>query len=160
MSLLPRWAVAPVFALGWLLSAAAVPLPAQVRDNAGFFSAGAVREADQIIRKIKADHGEDLLIETFATVPDGTARQVKEMDGGERNRYFERWAQRRAEEAGVNGVYVLICKDPGHVQVEVGNKTQRKAFTLGERDELMRLIRDRFKKKEYDAGLLDGARFV
>ena len=55
---------------------------------------------------------------------------------------------------------VLICKDPTHLQIEVGKQTQKKAFTLQDRSKLRDLLLARFKAKEYDQGLLDAVKFV
>jgi uncharacterized protein len=142
-------AVAPAFAL-----------TPQVKDDAHFFSAGAVDKADQVIQEIKDRYHKDLLIETVKTAPDERADKVKHMDRSERERFFADWARERARREGINGVYVLICKDPGHVQVEVGNETKQKAFTTEDRDQLRDLFVRAFKANEHDKGLLDGVAYV
>ena len=53
----------------------------------------------------------------------------------------------------VNGVYILICKSPPHIEVEVGNHTQEKGFTPAKRKELRSKLVADFKAKEYDKGL-------
>jgi uncharacterized membrane protein YgcG len=60
----------------------------------------------------------------------------------------------------VIGIYVLITKEPGHIQVEVGHETQKAAFTSKDRDRLRDILIDGFQKKEYDRGLLDAVQFV
>ena len=147
-------------AVALLAATPAVALTPQVKDEAKFFSAEAVQKADRLIREIKDRHGKDLLIETFPTVPDDRAEKVKHMDRSERGRFFEEWARERARQEGVNGVYVLICKEPGHVQVEVGNETRQRAFTVEDRDRLRDILVKAFKAKEYDQGLLDGVEYV
>src|SRR5205085_1676314 len=59
-----------------------------------------------------------------------------------------------------NGVFILITRTPGHVQIGVGNQTQRKVFTLKDKDELQQLLVESFKQHDFDGGLLKGAKFV
>lgn len=152
----------PLLAVAVALLAAA-PAPAlspRIKDDAHFFSAAAVDKADQVIRDVKDRDRKDLMIETFKTAPDDQADKVKQMDRTERARFFEEWARERARREGINGVYVLICKEPAHLQVEVGNETRKRAFTVEDRDRLSALLLKAFKAKEYDKGLLDGVQYV
>src|SRR5690242_18268751 len=43
---------------------------AGVMDNAKFFSPDAVRKASDDLKEIRKQHGKDLVIETFASIPD------------------------------------------------------------------------------------------
>jgi uncharacterized protein len=139
------------------LAASAAP---QVKDDAGFFSESAIRKANEGIREIERRFHKDLLIETFLTPPDDEANKVRQMDKAERERFFNEWALRRARDEGVNGIYVLICKAPAHLEVEVGNKTRQQAFTMANRDHLRDLLAERFRAKEYDRGLLEAVDYV
>ena len=121
------------------------------------FRSDAVNEADQIIRQINSRHQRDVLVETIPSVP--SDMQVPQQ-AQERTRFFEQWADRRASQQGVNGVYVLICKNPSHLQAAVGNATAQRLFTVSDRDELGRRMVAAFKAHEYDQGLLNGVRFI
>jgi uncharacterized protein len=141
-----RKIVMPALLLGWFTLAAApaqAALVAEVRDDAGFFSAEAISKANEIIKEIHRDLKHDLLIETVKSVPASKADDLKKMDKEE---FFSKWARDRARSAEVNGVYVLICKDPGHIQVEVGNETSKKAFTTTNRKELRDLMVEKFRE--------------
>ena len=70
------------------------------------------------------------------------------------------WAEQRAKDLGVNGVYLLICKEPGRVEVFVDEQTRKKAFPLGERDKLVKKMLEQFRDKKFDAGLLEGIDFI
>lgn len=156
----PRWALLPALVAGWLLLANPVSaITPQVKDDGGFFSAGTVAKADQTIREIKQRFNKDLVIETYKT-PKMGADEVKKMTKEARERYYENWAKTRAEELSVDGILVIITKEPGHVQVGVGPETRKRAFTLGNKDELGRLLLNKFKEKQYDEGLLQGVQFV
>src|SRR5262249_10582585 len=65
----------------------------------------------------------------------------------------------RAFENAVNGAYVLVCKSPAHLQVEVGKETQKKAFTPRNRNDLVKILIDKFKVKKYDEGLEEAVDF-
>ncbi len=156
----PRWILAPVVLAAGLLSAnlaAAAAVAPKVHDEAKFFSEDAIRQADRKILDIHREYKKDLLIETVPEVPKDLQKRFTD-EGKER--FFQDWARDRARNADVNGVYVLICKSPGHVQVEVGNETRRKAFTSENRDRLIRILLDNFKQKKFDTGLTEGVDYV
>src|SRR5439155_25309842 len=173
MSLIMRWSLAPAVLVGWLMAtaSASAALTPEIRDGAEFFTPESVKKADAEIKDIKRNFKKDLLIETYNTVAADKAEEVKKMDRKARNRFFQDWARNRAKAVEVNGIYVLICKDPGHIQVEVGNETQRKAFTVNDRDKLRNILLTRLqegakvkeeaeKKKLHDKGLVEAVEFV
>jgi hypothetical protein len=146
-----------------LLTAGLVPsvfgavLVPEVKDDAGFFSAEAVKKANVIIKEIKNQFDKDLIIETYKAIPKDLLNQF-EKEG--KSPFFRDWARSRAKSLEVNGVFILICKDPGHLEVEVGNVTGQKAFTTGNRDKLAGLLLEKFRAKEFDRALLDGSEYV
>ena len=153
-----RQALAPAVLVGLLLCARpAAALNPDVKDAANIFSPAAVQKAEDAIRELRQLHGKTLLVETFKTVPAGKADQLKDMG---RARFFSAWAQARLKDADVKGVYVLVCMNPGHLEVAVDPETAKKLFVADDRDNLRSLLVARFKEKDYDKGLLDGARFV
>src|SRR3954449_13253910 len=80
----------------WLaLAAPTRPLEPQVRDDGGFFSAQTVDQANAIIRQIKRDHGKDVMVETFSTIPDDMKSRY---DPARRDQFFEEWLTQRAKE--------------------------------------------------------------
>ncbi len=77
-----------------------------------------------------------------------------------RKSFFHDWALDRARTLTVDGIYVLITKSPGYVQVEVGNKTAIRDFTETERDRLGEMLQRDFGEKKFDTGLIDGVKYV
>jgi len=111
-----RYLLIPVLLAGWLgliapASAAVAPV---IKDDAKFFSAEAVDRANKKIKEIAQKYNKDLLIETFPEIPEDRRKDYKEED---KRQFFEKWARERAHDNAVNGVYVLICKEPPHLQV-------------------------------------------
>jgi uncharacterized membrane protein YgcG len=154
---------------GWLLLAVclvlatAVPALAvvpEVQDGAGFFKPEAIAKANDELAEIGRRFKKDLLIETYATVPADKVAAVKAMDKEGRTKFFQEWANSRAKRRRVEGIYVLISKDPAHIQVEVGRQTEKAAFTIEDRNRLREILVDAFQKKEFDRGLLDGVQYV
>ena len=100
-----RTALAPLV----VLLLAASPTRAQeanpaIRDNGNFFSNQAEQKAAGTINEIAGKHpGKQVLIETYNEVPDGQA--VRE------------FAVKRAQAAGLKGVYVIVVRKGGQVGV-------------------------------------------
>jgi hypothetical protein len=144
-----RWI--PVISLMALL---ALLLPvgarADVRDNANIFTKQAVDDADHDMKRIEKEHGKQLVIETFASIPDDQkAGQQADPDG-----FFKKWMATRAKELKVNGVYVLICMDPKHIEVGAGKNTLKNGdFTEENIDTLRRQMQADLHNKEYDKAL-------
>jgi uncharacterized membrane protein YgcG len=160
-STMPRRA-SPVFlAISLLLTIGnrAAAVAPQIKDEAKFFSADAVKKADKQIRDIERKYGKDLLIETLPAVPGDQAAKVKAMATEEREKFFHNWAADRAEAAVVNGVYVLVVKEPPHLEIEITAKA-RSIFPKEEFDRLRSLLLGKFRNKQFDEGLLEAVRFV
>jgi uncharacterized membrane protein YgcG len=132
----------------------------EVQDGAGFFKPETIAKVNDALADIGKKHKKDLLIETYATVPADKVAAVKAMDKEARATFFQDWGNSRARRRRVDGIYVLITKEPGHIQVEVGRETQKAAFTTKDRDRLRDILIEAFQKKEYDRGLIDAVQFV
>src|SRR5215471_17307010 len=97
-----RWSLIPGALAGLLLIASpSFAIVPQVKDDAGIFSADAIRKANDIMREIERRHHKDMLVETFKAVPAGSEGKAK---GKDRSQFYEDWARRRFRENGVNGV--------------------------------------------------------
>lgn len=130
---------------------------AEVSDGGGFFSREAVSEAADLILSIQSLYERDIRVETYSEVPDHLKADL-ERDG--HDKFYDDWLNRRAKELGVRGVFILVTRNPGRIQVGVDKATQRSAFTVEDRDRLREMLLAAFRAKEYDRGLLEGLRFV
>jgi len=145
-----------ILVAGWTVSVQAV----EIRDGAGFFSRKALGEANARIAEIEKNYGKEIRIETFKTVPDGKVDVVSRMTKGERAGFFEKWARDRATSEHVRGIYILICRNPGHVQVEEDRQTRNQGFGLADRNALSEKLLAGFRHKDYDQALLDSMEFI
>src|SRR5579871_2418373 len=135
-------------------SAAAAP---EVKDNAHLFSDKAVREANDIIKEVAERTHRDVVVETYATIPpekQGEYNRIPKDDKAAHNRFFVNWLEERARAVKANGVFILICKKPGHVQVEAGDETRKHDFTREDSQQLSDILAQKFGKNDFDGGLI------
>jgi len=131
----------------------------EIKDDGKFFSAEAVKKANKEIREIERKFGMDLLIETFAGVPGDQAAKVKAMSAEERAKFFRNWSVDRAEAAVVNGVYIMVVKDPPRLEIEITPKA-RAALSSEAFEKLRSGLLKKFRDKQFDEGLADAVSFV
>jgi len=133
---------------------------AGIHDNAGFFSEAAKADAGRNITELQRTLKKDLCIETYAEIPADLQQGANLQDKAAVSRVVGQWAVKRAREQGVNGVFVLIVKQPAHLQAVVGNETQKQAFTLGDRDTMVSQMLAKLRSKNPDGALREGVSFV
>ncbi len=130
---------------------------ARVNDQAGFFSADAIRKANEATAAIARDFGKELAIETLSAVP---AEQEERFRTLGKDRFFEEWSRQRAEAERVRGIYILITKKPGHVQVAVDRATRERGFSADDRQRLVKEMTAQLAARQYDAALLGAVELV
>lgn len=144
VSLLSRPRMAFAFVLVWLAVACRVwAAPPEVRDEASFFSPAAVGQANASIQQMKRLYKKDLHVETFLSPP----ANLKDQFQKNQNKAFADWAASEAAKDKVDGVYILICKTPPHLEVLVDNASLKKAFLAKDRDKLRDVLLGHFRDK-------------
>jgi len=131
-----------------------------VRDNGDFFSDSTKKEATRRISEIETQFKKDLVVETFTVIPEEIKRGVDLTDKPASNKMFEQWAVKEAKQQKVNGIYILLSREPAHLQIVVGNETQSNAFTLKDRDSLASLMLSKLRAKQNDEALSECVQFV
>src|SRR5215204_1720795 len=159
MSSLSRVAFSLLLVFGWMWI---VRLPdgsalAEVKDETGMFSPSAISQADQATRQIKQKYGKEMLVEVFPEIPAELRGQYSQ---DRKDQFFAAWMTRRAQELKVSGVYVLICRNPSHLQVDAGRDTKQRAFTQQNVEQLKNVLVTRFRDKKYDEGLSEAVNYV
>lgn len=132
------------------------PAP-EVRDNGHFFQTATIEKVNAIVAEIHGRFGKDLGIETFESIPE---RLRPKLNAEKKEVFYDNWIQDQARQARTNGVFILIVRNPSHLEIASGKQTQLKAFTLKDRDELRDLMIKRFRAREFDEGILEAAQFV
>ncbi len=131
-----------------------------IQDGGAFFSEQAKAEATRVISDVQRTVKKDIVIETFAEIPAAMKLGSDLSDKAAANRFFVQWAEKQARLQSVNGVYVLLVKQPAHLQVVVGNQTLKQLFTATDREALVSTMLTKLRAKQSDAALLDGVQFV
>jgi hypothetical protein len=152
ISTLPR--LLPLLCLVCLASSVrAEQQGAPIRDDARMFHATAIDRAEQEIAGIRQSFDCGLFVRTIDSVSPRQSHWFPILRTPRVNRMIEEQARTFADESGVSGIYVVICKRPRDVQVVVrpeGNAglSRHHAETL--RQTLMRDLHD----QSSDAALL------
>ncbi|MDR3637062.1 MAG: TPM domain-containing protein [Isosphaeraceae bacterium] len=110
-----------------------------VRDVAKMFSAPAVQKADERLKDLHRDGGWDVFIETIDSLKDQTIEQRARSD---------------AQVLNAHGLVVVISKADHKLDVQP-SRSAEKVFTKDKVSQIVRLMTESFKSKEYDKGLLD-----
>ncbi len=115
----------------------------QVQDDAGLFSKEAKDQANKVIGDIFAKHKKELVIETVKTSPVAPEVNKEERD---------KWAMEQFNKLGVDGVYVVFCKEPSFYRIRVGNETRKTYFKIQDISKLETIINEH-RKKDNDLAL-------
>ena len=129
-------------------------------DEAEFFSKSAKEEASKLIANTAKELKKDLCIESLKELPKEIKNGVNPQNKAAADRMYEQFTIKQAAKRKVNGVYVLLVRQPAHMHVVVGNETSRRVFTLKDKDALVDMMLGHLRKKEFDDALLKGTRFV
>jgi TPM domain len=129
-----RWAVAAPL----LLVMASYASGSEVRDDAGMFSADAVRQAESILNKSERQTKVPVTIETISSLRGESPDVV---------------AIRRARQSGHRGVFILLAKAEKKVEVLV-SKEWENTFTRDRRKAIHDAFTNGFKEKGLDGGLV------
>ena len=121
-------------------------------DEAKFFGADAWKKVQPAADKLLKEKDVDLLIQVLPVPPTSTPRKVGTMSAKDREKYFEDIAKERLKAEKINGVYLLVCKNPPHVHLEVAGPAAS-TFPSGFGSRLLKTFVDGLKAKKYDAAL-------
>lgn len=161
MLLTYRWTLLPALLTGlFLLPHAAVAITPEVKDRAQYFAQNAIDKANAEILAIKKESSKDLVIETFETVPADKKANYDPNDAKKKEAFFVAWASERAQAGDIQGIYILLCKSEHRVQIHVDPETLKKDFTSSNVSQLRGELLAKFKRKEFDEGLLSAVKYV
>jgi uncharacterized protein len=126
-----------------LLLATAVASASEIRDDAGMFGAGAIREARTILDGVERQYRVPVEIETIDSLNGQTIGEA---------------SLRRAQEAGVNGVFVLIAKKNHKVET----RDFRSFLGRDRREAVTQAFVNGFRagRGDFDKGLIQGVEAI
>jgi len=127
---------------------------APIRDDAGLFQADAIARAEQGIDDIRRTFDRHLFVRTVASASQSQQSLFRFLRTPEVNRLLEEQARKYADESGLPGIYVVVCKQPPDVHVIVRPKNDPE-FTHHDAEVLRRkLARLRWDNRGADSALL------
>jgi hypothetical protein len=103
-------------------------------------STDATQRAEQQLESIRERFHRDLVIVTLKELPPEESKGLQSLRRREINRRLAAEARARAEAAGVEGVFVQIGTDPGHVAVVVWPDAQERVFTYTDAQHLRQFL--------------------
>jgi V8-like Glu-specific endopeptidase len=124
--------------------------PLLSRDDGKFFGEEAWKKVPPAAEKLLKDKGIDLFIETVMTPWKGDADKIKAMKPEEREKFFKELAEERSKEVKLKGIYILVCKTPASLYVEVPHPDE---FPPGFATKVKNALLTSFKEKKFDDGL-------
>lgn len=130
---------------------------AGIVDGGQFFSADAVTRARQEIDLLRHRFGRDLRLVTFAGPPESDRDRLRGLSPEQRADYFRSWTQKIAHGEGVNGMTILISRDPSYLYVNVADDA-RSVVTPDEEKRLREAVLAKFREKKFDDGLATAVR--
>ncbi len=119
-----------------------------MHDAGKFFSPATVTKANETAQTLYRKTGRDLVVETYETVPQKQVEEMKSMKPEERSKYFRDWAAARAKAQDVNGMLLLVCRNPSSFHLYVSDRKHDEIVP-----KLTDTIRTHFKNKQFDEGL-------
>src|SRR5260370_29386294 len=159
MGNLRRWALLLAM-VGWLQASGPVSAqknrePARtIQDDAGLFSAAAKDKANAEIDDIKRQFKRDFLVETVGE------KKFAGEDAKAVNTAVNKWAAEKFKNQAINGIYLVVVKDPGKFRVVVGpNTMQSGLFIKSNRDELVKISGSKIKE-DPDGALQQATAYV
>jgi hypothetical protein len=139
----------------WLAPAA---VRADVHDNAHLFGQQAIDDANTVTDRMDKQYKKQLVIETFPSVPDAQKDELKQKGNA---KFFRDWMAARAKDLKVNGVYVLICREPYYVETGAGHETRaRHIFTTEYLTKLREQLQRDLNAHDCDEALCDAVDLV
>jgi uncharacterized protein len=142
--------------------AADLPGAMNVHDQAGLFTAEAKSKSEARFSDTKFDRGLHFTVDTYKEIP---ADRKGSYNPDRKDAFFAEWAKSAAKGDREKGPYVLICMNPGRVEVVVDTESRNRGFSSTNRDELRDIFLKPLKasggkvndetRKAYDDSLWD-----
>jgi hypothetical protein len=130
-----------------------------IQDEGKFFGPEFVAKTNEEIRDLFRRYGKDFLIETYPAVPADQAEKVRAMSSEEKNRFFHQWARERLRAKEVDGLCLLVCRDPTFLYIDVSGSA-RPALDESFIKELLKVVLSQFREKQYEQGVTEAVRRV
>jgi hypothetical protein len=96
-----------------------------VFDEGKLFTSAGIDKAKSAMNGTTFNHGLTMTIDTYGSIPeDKKASYSKDKE----EPFFRSWAQELAKNDKARGIYVLVCRSPGYVEVIADRETRDRGF--------------------------------
>src|SRR5262249_49506295 len=112
------------------------------------------------IEAIKNLYGKDCVIATAPAIPENRKEIFNKLQEKNRGMFFRGWAMDFMQRELAKDLYILICKEPLHVEIVPSSEVQENILRSKGNAQLHHLLVERLKEKKYDQGLLEAVQFV
>jgi hypothetical protein len=122
-----------------------------VLDDAQMFSPETVKAARDGIRQIRKEYHCAVLIDTVSRAPASDRAKATSWSAHTADLYFHEWATERSREFGVEGIHVLICRQPQKAVVVAWPERFSTEFNAKDRGGIERLLTRQLKASPNEA---------
>jgi hypothetical protein len=122
-----------------------------VLDEAGLFSPAALAAARDKIHQIRKEYHAAVLIDTVNQPPASDRSKANSWLAWKRAEYFHDWAKVRSQELGVEGIHILICKQPRNIAVVAWPERFEAQFNRNDCTGIERLLKNQLVSSPDDA---------
>jgi hypothetical protein len=133
--------------------------PLKSSDDASFFSEEAWARVTPAVEKLLKEKSLDLQIQTITTPPDQDPEKLKLLTPAEREKVFRDFARNRVKAENLDGLYIVINKNPGSLYVE-RSESARGRITDETVNRVKTLLLGAFREKKFDAGLIESLKVI
>lgn len=153
MSTRRNW-LAALVAIGLGISGS-VSFAQEIRDGANFFSPETRAAVGKDLAELEARYQVGFTVETVAAPDAELARKLEGLAKDQKNAEFTKAARARAQQSKAHGVFVIVWKNPSHLNVEFSRKLVQRGFTQADQGAVRDALLAGFRDKQFDKGLQD-----
>jgi S1-C subfamily serine protease len=124
-------------------------------DGGRFFKEETLKQINELAKKLFEKNGRDLVVETYSNIPNSKTEEVKAMSPENRGKFFQNWAKARLDSEDINGVLLLISREPSHLHIAY---TPGLAYESEDAKKLREQLLAKFREKKFDEGVVEFAK--
>jgi uncharacterized membrane protein YgcG len=114
-----------------------------VEDGAGLFSRDGIKKAKNEFAQLKSTNERQVTILTMSTLPAADAAEFDKIGADDKTAARGFWAdftQREVRGERAKGVFVLVCRKPGHVHIVADRAMRDQGFDAGKQNKIREIL--------------------
>jgi S1-C subfamily serine protease len=126
------------------------------RDGGRFFSPAAWSDFQAAAKRLRDAKNLDIVVETYATIPNDKSASVKAIPADERSRFYRDWAKARIKSENIAGALLIVTREPTFLYVEFADHP-RVRVNPEDAKKLTEAVIGKFRDRKFDEGLREFA---